>query len=291
MKMFVRNILLLFFNIVFFYCLTAQEIKVKEIVVPLGEDTVMIQKYSISDGLSNFCYVHVHENEVASLEAGFRMIMKQGGDLLTLRHSKDGGVSRMISFRNGGQIFVFDPNRIFTESDSVLLRTIKSKTTDEALIQYALSEVKKLAALVWSELGDYSALVALHNNKNQPASCEKEGKCGFRFESESYSITSYVKKFDEPNESALSVKAIYINPAINNSEFFVVTMPDDFTYLMNQAYSVVLQNENPVDDGSMSVFAVKNKMRYINAEAKLGKVEDQHYMLSLLHDMLSLPKN
>lgn len=37
----------------------------------------------------------------------------------------------------------------------------------------------------------------------------------------------------------------------------------------------MLQNDNPVDDGSMSVYAFRNGKRYINAEAKMGRVKEQ----------------
>ena len=45
---------------------------------------------------------------------------------------------------------------------------------------------------------------------------------------------------------------------------------------------VVLQNANPVDDGSMSVFAMGFGKRYINSEAKHGRVIEQEAMLELL---------
>ncbi|HMU03105.1 MAG TPA: hypothetical protein PJ990_05760, partial [Saprospiraceae bacterium] len=103
------------------------------------------------------------------------------------------------------------------------------------------------------------------------------------FEPESYNITSYVKKSEFASDSNKSCDEIYINPRLNNSEFFIVTEKRDFDLFLKKKYSVVLQNAEPIDDGSMSVFAVKNKRRYINSEAKMGKIIEQTEMLELLH--------
>jgi hypothetical protein len=112
----------------------------------------------------------------------------------------------------------------------------------------------------------------------------RKGWFGRKLIDESYNITSYVQKCDVKSESNQSCEDIYINPAINNSEFFIVTDKIDFDYFFKKRFNVVLQNQHPVDDGSMSVFAVFNKKRYINAEAKHGRIEAQSNMLELLRN-------
>jgi hypothetical protein len=69
---------------------------------------------------------------------------------------------------------------------------------------------------------------------------------------------------------------------VNNSEFFIVTQRDDFNLLTQKRYTVVLQNAQPIDDGSMSVYASALGKRYINSEAKMGRVDEQVKMLELL---------
>ena len=69
---------------------------------------------------------------------------------------------------------------------------------------------------------------------------------------------------------------------VNNSEFFIVTERNDFKMLSEKRYTVVLQNDNPVDDGSMSVYAYRKGKRYVNAEAKMGRVKEQIEMLEIL---------
>ncbi len=267
--------------------LNAQEIDVVNKVVKLGPDSVVLQVYKVGTKTPGYCYVHLHENETASLEAGFRMLLKHGGTLLTIRHSAPGTVNRNITFQIDGSKFEVDPNRIFTGDDTVLIQNIKHNHASNTSREKALHAVQMLSKAIWSEVKSYETIVALHNNKNHPASCERKGWFGRQLVPESYNITSYVMKNDSASESSMSANAIYINPGINNSDFFIVTKAEDFDALQKAKMSVVLQNENPLDDGSMSVFAYSQNKRYFNAEAKMGKVDFQFTMLETLHSILT----
>jgi hypothetical protein len=257
--------------------------ELQKIPFKLGAEEISIEVYK-----NNFqegrVFVHVHENEEASLEAGLKFIEKYGGKLVTIKHSKK-GVNRNIAFEIKGEKFFFDPNRIYSADEKVLRFSLKTEEKKPKYFEEALSEVKALSSTIWDQVKDASYIVSLHNNKNECSKCVKKGWFGFRFIEESYNLTSYVKTCDVASESSLSAEEIYINPSINNSEFFIVTQKKDFDYLTNKKMNVVLQNNNPIDDGSMSVWAVKNKMRYMNAEAKHGKVMDQDKMLALIIDL------
>lgn len=263
-----------------------QVVQLKEKVVRIGEDSVVIQKYRAGSDSTSYCFIHVHENETASLEAGFRMLLKYGGMLVTIRHSEPGMVNRNIQFKIQNEVFEFDPNRIFTKDTAVLNKTLFSKTNNVVTRDSALNAVQHLADAIVEELKDHAAWVALHNNKNTPAKWALIGK-EVEVEAESYSIVSYIKKFDEASESSLSASDLYINPAINNSEFFIATNRHDFEALSKRRYSVVLQNDKPVDDGSLSVYAITLNKRYINAEAKHGKVDEQFQMLEIWHQVVA----
>ncbi len=248
----------------------------------LGQDSVRLAIYDA--GGKNFAFVHVHENEEASLQAGLTSLAAFGGKLITLQHSRDGSTKRNVTFRHNKTTFSFDPNRIFTHDRSVLaasITVIKGKgKADNSVIEM----VDALARAIWDELAGYPLIIALHNNKNKPSEYSTRWLFFKHYEPESYSITSYVRKFDQVSDSNKSCSDIYINPAINNSEFFIVTRRSDFDQLLRLRYNVVLQNDRPVDDGSMSVLAAKNGIRYINAEAKHGRITEQTAMLRLLLD-------
>lgn len=267
--------------------LNAQEIDVVNKVVKLGQDSVVLQFFKVGAKAPEYCFVHLHENETASLEAGFRMLLKHGGILLTLRHSPQGSLNRNITFQIDGSKFEVDPNRIFTGDDNVLMQNIKHNNANTSSREKALQAVKILSRAIWSEVKNYETLVALHNNKNHPAACERKGWFGRRWVPESYNITSYVMKNELASESSVSASAVYINPGINNSDFFIVTKAGDFEALQKAKMSVVLQNENPLDDGSMSVFAYSQNKRYFNSEARMGKVDFQFNMLETLHGILT----
>lgn len=248
--------------------------------IRLGDDTVYLKIYSKPG--KNVVYAHVHENEEASLEAGMAVLNKYGGKLFTLSHSVD-TTNRNVTFEYNKTTYQFDPNRIYTTNDTVLQKNIKIISGDGKVDTKVKKDVRNLANIIWSETKGAKLIVALHNNKNTPATFKTLWFFINNFEPESYNITSYVKKSEFASDSNKSCDEIYINPRLNNSEFFIVTEKRDFDLFFQKKYSVVLQNAEPIDDGSMSVFAVKNKRRYINSEAKMGKIIEQTEMLELLH--------
>ncbi len=248
--------------------------------IRLGDDTLYLKIYTKPG--KNVVYAHVHENEEASLEAGMEVLKKYGGKLFTLSHSID-TTNRNVTFEYDKTTYQFDPNRIYTLNDTVLQKNIKIISGDGKVDTKVKKDVRNLANIIWSETKGAKLIVALHNNKNTPATFKTLWFFINNFEPESYNITSYVKKSEFASDSNKSCDEIYINPRLNNSEFFIVTEKRDFDLFLQKKYSVVLQNTEPIDDGSMSVFAVKNKRRYINSEAKMGKIMEQKNMLELLH--------
>lgn len=262
---------------------TGQSVNSKSISIQLGDQQVRLQISEVPG--EQIAYVHVHENETSSLEAGMTVLKKYGGKLVTLVHSEGSEKNRNVTFKHKKTIYRFDPNRIYSENDEVLRKAIQVVKGSGLVDEEILRMVKNLADSIWKEVSGFPLIVALHNNKNTGPSVRRSWLFWFKYEPESYNITSYVKKNEVSGEANLSCSDIYINPEINNSEFFIVTERRDFSLMYRKRFSVVLQNENPVDDGSMSVFAHKRSKRYINAEARHGKVSTQISMLELIHQL------
>ncbi len=274
------------FSIIFIFgCVTSRAINpYSEKKITLGNSEVSILIYENKYKLNDRMFIHVHENEVASLQAGLALVESHGGRLVTLKHSKS-GVNRNIRFVYKGEKYEFDPNRIYSSNIDVVRKALKTNESNKLHVNEALNQVLELSRSIWDEIKTASYLISLHNNKNECAKCERKGWFGFRMVEPSYNIGSYVKTCDIESESSASAESIFINPKFNNSEFFIVTDEKDFAFLSEQKMNVVLQNKNPIDDGSMSVFAVKNKMRYMNAEAKHGKLTEQKQMLEIIKNL------
>lgn len=255
----------------------AQRNPSKTIPIQLGSDIVYLK---IWDGnpLSKTAFVHVHENEEASLAAALQINDSGQDKIVSLSHSPKGSTNRYVSFRYNNKMYKFDPNRIYTKNDQLLINHISANSPQKA-DSAVMQEVRRLANVIWSEVADYDFIIALHNNKNEAPSIRRRWFKIDQLVNESYSIVSYVKRCDHSSESNQSCEEIYINPDMNNSEFFIVTEKDDFDALSKMKQTVVLQNADPVDDGSMSVWAEKHNKRYVNAEAKQGRVEEQKMML------------
>lgn len=269
--------------LIYFSTLSAQDVLKRVVKIPLGEDQVRLEISEVPG--EQIVYIHVHENETASLEAGQAVLKKYGGKLVTLVHSFDGSKNRNVTFKYRKSTYQFDPNRIYSANEDVLKNAIKVVTGKGSVDLEVIRMVRNLANQIWAEVVEFPLVVALHNNRNAGPEVKRSWLFWYKFEPESYNITSYVKKNEISSESSLSCSDIYINPEINNSEFFIVTERRDFSLFYRKRFSVVLQNQNPVDDGSMSVYALRQAKRYINAEAKHGKVKEQTSMLELIHQM------
>lgn len=189
-------------------------------------------------------FVHLHQNEVTALAAAKNYVAKEGGSLITLKHSGE----RNIVFFLEGVRYEFDPNRIFT--DNGIKRTLKQFGPYTTM---AHQEVKKLANKIIALLPP-GKIVAVHNNR-------------------SYSIKEYL-----PNHAlAADAKALFYLPHTNHRNFYFVTNKADFTRLKKLKFNVALQAKNAQDDGSLSYYFAGKP--YINVESAYNALEAQLNML------------
>lgn len=94
-----------------------------------------------------------------------------------------------------------------------------------------------------------------------------------------YSAASYLPE----GELALDAAAVHLPPEADPDDFFFVTDPDLFAGLAEEGFTVVLQNNaRATDDGSLSVWAARQGIPYVNVEAQHGHRERQIEMLEAL---------
>lgn len=209
-------------------------------IVRVGDEKVVV-KHTVGKGKT---FIHVHHNEQTALKAAQAVIRQEGGSLITLEHS--GG--RNIVFHLNNKRYVFDPNRIFTDSGI--------KKTLIHLSQYSLAahkEVKKLADQI-KQLLPNGKVVAVHNNS-------------------SYSLKDYLPG----NSLEGDAQAVHMLPRNYYRNFYLVTKIGDFLRLKSKGYNGVLQKNTATDDGSLSIYLAKNA--YINVEAGFDQLFEQIKML------------
>ncbi len=212
----------------------------------------------------NLSFLVLHDDENTGLEAAHDFCSKNGGAIVELQY----GSERNISFGNGRIKFAFDPNQIFNNAG--VQKTLK-KYSHQLPRPEAIKQVRGLALAV---LENYQAdslgyFVTLHNNS--------EGR---------FNILSYLRdpKFDGVADS------VFINSAMDADDFVLVTEPGFFSYLKRSAVNVVLQSP-AATDGSLSVYAQRNGIPYVNIEVQDGHYDEHFRLIGLVADMLSELKN
>lgn len=234
-----------------------------------SQDSVNIKKYYIGTDTLTFhltiyyphdtsvSFINLHDNENTSVDAGKDYLSRYGGSLMQLQHSG----KRYFTFRLNDQTFGFDPNRIFTEPG------IKATLQRQGLYsKAAATEVKKVAdSLLINYIDNKKLVLALHNNTERGLSILSYKKGGFEFKNAS---------------------KVYINRLMNPHDFILTTDPNIFHNLKRKKINVVLQRHNPQDDGSLSVYAAKKRIPYINIEALHGHLDEQIRMLETLKDIV-----
>ena len=211
----------------------------------LGDTPIRI----VVTGSGGFTLVALHENESTSVAAARQVMQTTRGTLIELKHTG----AREITFSLQGKRYSIDPNRMFT--DAGIRTNLKGGHSTDAH-----NAVKRLAGEVVSRLGR-RVIVALHNNT--------DGR---------YSVLSY----QPGGQYARDARSVYVNPSRDPDDFFFVTSKRLFDALKQAGHNVVLQSQGVTDDGSLSVYAARKGIPYVNVEAQNGHLPQQIEMLRIL---------
>jgi hypothetical protein len=230
------------------------EFTFQKVAFQVGESTLRVHATQV--GTSMLTMVNLHEDERTSVEAGRIIQEKHGGRLIRLVHS---GIRRPAFLLNGGR-FNFDPNRVFSEAG--VGKTVRGTA---AIPDEAYAAVRGFSGQFVEHFGlaRAQAIIALHNNDDAH-----------------YSIHSY-----QPGaELEADTDEIFINPDADPDDFYFVTDRRFFRQLKEQKFNVVLQdNRIRRDDGSLSVFAGRRGIPYMNVEAQNEHLEEQTRMLEVAY--------
>lgn len=227
----------------------------RSVAVTLGRSTVRLELSGADD--ARHVFINLHENERTSVHAALAlMATRPDCRLIVLR----GQGRRHIVFWIGLRPYLFDPNRIF--SDTGIEATLRYHG---AYSPAAHAEVGGLRdALIAALQPERSTLiVALHNN-------------GIGH----YAVDSYRQGGTHASQAA----DVHLSAAADDGDFFLVNQPAACEALRDSGFGVVLQRRDADDDGSLSQRFVDPRPLYVNVEARHGHLAEQRQMLAMVLD-------
>jgi hypothetical protein len=216
--------------------------------IVLGDLDINLVKYSYDE--PGIAFLTIHDDEDTGVKAAFQYISKNGGSIIDCQY---GGV-RNFKFLYEEEPYQLDPNSIYTKK-GVKLGLEKYGNSDHTVIQ----ELEKAGTVILNHYNPKKLgyLFTLHNN----------GDGGF-------GIQSYLKGY----ELEAAADSVNINFALDPDDMVLVTELPLFNLLKKENVNVVLQSKDAPDDGSLSVYAMQNKIPYINVEVQHGHI-DEHLNL------------
>tara|TARA_S200000501_G_scaffold118202_1_gene110942 strand:- start:3416 stop:4180 length:765 start_codon:yes stop_codon:yes gene_type:complete len=212
--------------------------------------TIEFEVISKEGSRNHLIWLHGDEN-TAKLSIN-NHLQKYGGTAYFIKNE-----SREVDYKDTR----IDPNRIFSRLGSFhALKKFKpewSPGTLKSALDELDSERKNFLKTIFPDSN--GVLIAVHNN--------------FR----GYSVKSEI---ENSTKVSLSQKE-------NPRDFILCTDLSDFKKLSVGRYNVVLQNKPPEkDNGSLSWAALKNGVRYVNVETRLGWLSKQKKMLEFVEESL-----
>ena len=221
----------------------------------LGKTKVLLVK-QITSKPENLIFFNMHENEKTSINAIRAYAKEHRINYIYLKHTGE----RRITFELQGA-YSFDPNRIFTPKGRKATLIDGKNYTDSAQ-----KTVAQFAKDILFELKDKKIIIAMHNNTDQ-----------------NYSIQSYLPDSSE----AVNTQELYINPDMDPDDFIYTTVPKFYRALVRKGINVILQdNQNFLDDGSLSVYCGINDIEYINIETEHSHLEKQLELMAIIHAII-----
>ena len=225
----------------------------KTIFYQLAENIVPIKIQQYGER-TDIVFINLHDDELTSVDAAKRILEAQGGILMEIENN----AQRNIRFRIGQYFYKVDPNRIFSKEGIKKSLEQLGRTSGRAV-----DEVEKFGQRIIELVhGEVKCIIALHNNTP-----------GL------FSVTEYTPG----NKRSIDSKKVYINAEEDTDDFFLTT--DDHLYekLADQGFNTILQdNKNCTEDGSLSVYCGKKNIRYVNCETEHGKSGQYYEMIKAL---------
>jgi hypothetical protein len=237
----------------------------------LGETSVNINIYEVAG--SRVLFFAPHHNEQTGTRAARETIARRGGRIVEVESLDERGrPARRLKFTVKGAAYTVDPNRIFTENGRACSGIAGDAET--AVKAFADSLLKVLFPPEGKTLGEGEKfIVALHNNSNADAR-DEAARLG---DLTAYSFTRIGTELQLSHGNyKFQAEGVYFSNTESDADNFIfLTTPRFLGFFVERGFNVVVQaapaklnwKDCNIDDGSLSVYAGKNNIPYINLEA------------------------
>lgn len=206
-------------------------------------------------------FFNMHDDENTSSMAMLQILQNNPGTYIELLHTG----ARNISFKKGRRSYTFDPNRIYTD-EGIKATLERGGRFDQKGLKEVRNFAHKLLDIVLEESPNY--IFTLHNNTP-----------------ENLTVYSFAPGREYQNDAAY----IFADTTMDHDDFVLVTTRIMYDFFSASNINTVLQNQNPTNDGSLSVWAALNNIPYLNIEAEHGHIEQQKQLILLSYQMLNHP--
>lgn len=233
----------------------------KTIFYKLANNTIPIKIQQYGER-TDIVFINLHDDEATSVDAAKRILEEYGGMLIEIENN----AQRNIRFRLGKYFYEIDPNRIFSK-EGIKRSLLQSGRTSPKAIDESAKLGERILKLIPEQTG---CIIALHNNTP-----------------DHFSALEYTPG----NKRAAESKKVYINPDQDADDFFLTTDNSLYEKLADKRYNTILQdNKNCTEDGSLSVYCGRKNIRYVNCETEHGKTEQYYDMIKSLLKILQTNK-
>jgi hypothetical protein len=237
------------------------ELTLRKVSFQIGETKIHVQSRQFGKG--NLTMVNVHDDENSCVEAGAMVLEKIGGRLIELVHSG----KRRVVFSLDRNEYSFDPNRTFSKAGVRL--TVRDESNRDAKVSEKIYRVVDRFAeqfIRYFKLNKAPTFITLHNNGDGGLS---------------------IHTYEPGGDWAADTDELHVSSTVDPDEFFFVTDKRIYEELKARDANVILQdNSIKRDDGSLSVFAGRHGIRYINVEAQPEHFDEQVRMIEIAEQLV-----
>lgn len=198
-------------------------------------------------------FLAVHDDEDTGVKAAFDYIKLSGGQIIDSQY----GSVRNFQFSYNGVNFQTDPNSIYS-SEGARTGLEKYGKSDEKVVEQ-LGHISD-AIMTYYKPEKLGYIFTLHNNADG-----------------GFGINSYLPD----GELGDVADSVHVNIDMDPDDLVLVTEKALFKRLKAEDINVVLQAKHATDDGSMSIYAMQNKIPYINVEVQHGHQEENLRLIEI----------